>query len=85
MYKVDDPRYNGRIRNKHGETNMWFKLIVTFALLYILIMAMSALKPSNEQSVEQYNHTGASCKEHGGYLYSSRYRLICGDGTEIRN
>ena len=85
MYKVDDPRYNGRIRNKHGETNMWFKLIVTFALLYVLIMMMSALKHSNEQLVDFYDHKVTLCKEHGGVLSSTSYRLICGDGTEIRN
>ena len=68
---------------------MWFKLIVTFAILYILAMMMAALKPSKEQLAEQlvkqYNHEDALCKEHGGYLYSNRYHLICGDGTEVRN
>ena len=64
---------------------MWFKLIVTFAILYLLIMSLGALKPSNEQVVDHYNNKETLCKEHGGYLYSNRYYSICGDGTEIRN
>ena len=71
--------------NKHGETIMWFKLIVTFAILYILIMSLGALKPSTEQLVGHYDQKDAVCKEHGGYLYGNRYYSICGDGTEIRN
>ena len=72
------------------ETNMetqimWYKLIVTFAILYILIMQLAALKPAKEQLAGDYNHKAALCKEHGGVLYSNRFSLICGDGTEIRN
>ena len=64
---------------------MWYKLIVTFAILYILIMQLAALKPLKEQLVGHYNYRDTLCKEHGGVLYSNRYHLICGDGTEIKN
>ena len=64
---------------------MWFKLIAIFAILYLLIMQLAALKPSTEQLAGDYNQKATLCKEHGGYLYSNRYYLICGDGTEIRN
>ena len=64
---------------------MWFKLIVTFAILYLLIMQLAALKPSKEQLADDYNHKEILCKEHGGHLYSNRYHLICGDGTELKN
>ena len=75
----------GAYENKHGETIMWFKLIVTFAILYLLIMQLGALKPSTEQLAGDSNKKETLCKEHGGYLYGNRYYSICGDGTEIRN
>ena len=64
---------------------MWYKLIAIFAILYVLIMQLAALKPSNEQLVDYYDHKDALCKEHGGYLYSNRYYLVCGDGTELKS
>ena len=64
---------------------MWFKLIVAFAILYVLIMQMAALKSSNEQLVNYYDHKVTLCEEHGGVLTSTSYHLICGDGTEIKN
>ena len=65
---------------------MWLKLIVTFAILYLLIMLMAALKPSKEQLVDYYNAKDAICKEHGEYFVRThRYYVICGDETELKN
>ena len=64
---------------------MWFKLIVTFAILYLLITQLAALKPPKEQLVDYYNDKETLCKEQGWRLSSTRYYLSCGDRTELKN
>ena len=64
---------------------MWFKLIVAFAILYLLILSLGALKPSKEQLVDYYNDKSTLCKEQGWRLSSTRYYLSCGDETEPKN
>ena len=75
----------GAYENKHGETIMWVKLIVTVAILYVLITQLAALKPPKEKLVDYYNDKATLCKEQGWRLSSTRYYLSCGDETEPKN